>query len=343
MKQFIHPEQDEKLAARSASWLKATIRLAIGIGLISFLILRSDIDAIKQTLVTANPLLIAAGYLLNIGLLIVSAFRWRVFLEALEVELPVGTTLKLTLVGSFFNLFLPTGVGGDVYKAIRIHTADTNLASSFSSVLLDRIAGIATLALICFLVAIPTSLRSDTGPLVLVALVVSVAVLAVTTLLLLLGQKLVGRGQRTWFGLRPRLRRTLDATAVAVRRPETIRRSIVLGLLCQALGIAAHVALAWALDLEIALSVISLGLLIATVASSIPITVNGLGIRETVWVWSLGLYGVGRAEALAYALLILGVALATSAVGGVVYAAAGGEMGVRSRKPSPSRSASHPE
>jgi hypothetical protein len=108
-----------------------------------------------------------------------------------------------------------------------------------------------------------------------------------------------------------------------------MRRSLILGLVSQGLGIAAHVALARALNLEIPLAVISLGLLTATVASAVPLTVNGLGIREAVWVWGLGLYGVGRAEALAYALLILGVSLATSAVGGVIYAVAGGQVGVR--------------
>jgi sodium/proline symporter len=66
--------------------------------------------------------------------------------------------------------------------------------------------------------------------------------------------------------------------------------------------------------------------MIATVASAIPVTINGLGIREGIWVWSLGLYGVGNGEALAYALVVLGVALGTSALGGVVYAVGRGEL-----------------
>lgn len=329
MRRFSRGEEEEKLPPRPTGWLKAGIRLAVGVGLIAVLFWQSDISAVEQALATANLALIVTGYLLNIGLIVVSAFRWRVFLEALEIKLGVGTALRLTLVGSFFNAFLPTGIGGDAYKAVRVRAANTNLATSFASVLLDRLAGIATLAVIGVPAAMVAILRSETTPLVLTGLAVSIAILVLTTILLVFGQSLVGGGSGTWFGIRPRLRRVLDAAARAIRKPSTVRRSFSLGLFGQALGIAAYVSLARSLDLGVPLGVIALGLLNATVASAIPVTVNGLGIREAVWVWTLGLYGVGRGEALAYALLVLAVALATSAVGGLVYAVAGGEVRVQ--------------
>jgi hypothetical protein len=45
-----------------------------------------------------------------------------------------------------------------------------------------------------------------------------------------------------------------------------------------------------------------------------------------VWVWALGVYGVGDGAALAFALLVLAMNLASSAIGGIVYAIAGGNV-----------------
>src|SRR3989304_4390275 len=49
-----------------------------------------------------------------IGLLI-SAYRWKLLLRAQSVEAPTLDLLQSYLIGGFFNNFLPTRVGGDVY------------------------------------------------------------------------------------------------------------------------------------------------------------------------------------------------------------------------------------
>jgi len=69
--------------------------------------------------------------------------------------------------------------------------------------------------------------------------------------------------------------------------------------------------------------------LIATLTTVLPFSINGLGFREAAYLWCLATYGIGHDRALAFALLVLAVTLASSAVGGIVYAVSGGE--VRSR------------
>jgi uncharacterized membrane protein YbhN (UPF0104 family) len=312
-----------------STWQKVVIRLTIGVGVTAFLIVRSDTASISEALASADPLGIATAIAMNLALLIVSAFRWRVFLQALHVDVSVATTVKLTFVGSFFNAFLPTGVGGDAYKAVRIRTPTTRLSTSFASVLLDRIVGVGLLAGIGVVVAGAGLVLGTGTPLTVTTLALATGVLGAATILLLWGPRLIGTGRRHWLGLRPRLRATLDQVVLASRTRTTVSRSLSLGSACQALGIAAQASLASALDLDIPLDVITLAFLTTTIASAIPITINGLGVREAVLVWGLAFYAVPAARALAYSLLILGVALVTSAAGGIVYALAGGETGGR--------------
>src|SRR5258708_40333814 len=70
--------------------------------------------------------------------------------------MPYPTLLRLYFVGTFFNSFLPSGIGGDAYKAVRIGRARGGIASAFASVFLDRFAGFIGLSGLGLLGAITT-------------------------------------------------------------------------------------------------------------------------------------------------------------------------------------------
>jgi glycosyltransferase 2 family protein len=308
------------------SILKPLLRAVVGVGIITLLVIRSDVRAIAEAIGGADAGWVGLAFALMMGSLVISAFRWEVFLRSLDLELAPGPTMRLTFVGAFFNAFLPTGVGGDAYKAMRVRGPDVPLSKTLASVLLDRIAGIVCLAALGLAAAIARLAAGDDGPVVPVASLISLGVLTAAGVLVLFGEKILRTGRSTWFGLRPRLQRTGRALTEAGTHPRSVRWGLLWGVATQVLAVAGHLALARALSLAVPAAALTLGLVIATVAATAPITINGLGFREGAWVWMLGLYGVRGDTALAYALLILGIFLATSAIGGVVYAVSGGQV-----------------
>lgn len=308
------------------SILKPLLRCAVGGGIIALLVVRSDTREIGGAMSDADAVWIGLAFALLMSSLVVTAFRWEVFLRSLDVELAPGPTMRLTFVGAFFNAFLPTGVGGDAYKAMRVRGPGVPLSKTFASVLLDRISGVVCLAALGLVGVITRLAAGDRGPLIPVAALVSIGVLATAGVLVLLGEKILRPRRSTWFGLRPRLERTARALTEAGTHPRSVRWGIFWGVITQVLAIAAHLALARALSLRVPFAALTVGLVIATVAATAPLTINGLGFREGAWVWVLGLYGVGSETALAFALLILAMFLATSAIGGVVYAVSGGKV-----------------
>jgi hypothetical protein len=70
-------------------------------------------------------------------------------------------------------------------------------------------------------------------------------------------------------------------------------------------------------------------LVITAVVAVLPLSINGLGLREGAYVWCLTAYGISRDDATAFAFLMLGLVLATSAIGGLVYVAGGGRIADR--------------
>ncbi len=90
---------------------------------------------------------------------IVESYRLNIFFRAKQLYLSNIKNLKLYLLGMFYNLFLPGGIGGDAYKIYwlkRKHKA--KLKSVIWATILNRISGLFGLIVLVFIVIIFTSL-----------------------------------------------------------------------------------------------------------------------------------------------------------------------------------------
>lgn len=85
---------------------------------------------------------------------IASAYRVQRFLAYAGIPLPAMANLKLYWLGMFYNQFLPGGVGGDVFKAYKIHRElGANAWKVGKILLLDRISGLVVLIVILLVCA----------------------------------------------------------------------------------------------------------------------------------------------------------------------------------------------
>src|SRR5262249_39093986 len=106
------PSQEMKVRSY---WIKLAAGLAIVVLLFLFKVNLAKTGAEIRNSIPQWILL--AGALHIIGLLL-SAYRWQILLAAQHIEAPFWDLLKSYLIGGFFNNFLPTRVGGDVYRLI---------------------------------------------------------------------------------------------------------------------------------------------------------------------------------------------------------------------------------
>src|ERR687888_39575 len=150
--------------------LKVFVRLVVGASVIGVLLASTDTGEIARVIGHARVAFVLTAVVLSAGVVTVSAFRWQVFLRTLRTALPTATALRMYFVGTFFNAFLPTGIGGDAYKAFRLRREPGSLSRAFASVFLDRAAGMAGLALIGAGGAVQRVAAGDRGPVVVVSL-----------------------------------------------------------------------------------------------------------------------------------------------------------------------------
>ncbi|HJR19467.1 MAG TPA: lysylphosphatidylglycerol synthase transmembrane domain-containing protein [Actinomycetota bacterium] len=309
--------------------IKILIRIVVGAGVFGFLIWRSDVGELWATLREARVAYLLAALGAIFAGLFVSAFRWKAYLDALEIPLSYSTLFRLYFVGTFFNAFLPTGIGGDAYKAVRLGRGKESLAPAFASVFLDRFAGVVGMAAIGIVSSSYLLASGDERRRVpLIALAASIAIMGTAATLLLGGERLLGRGRLIKReGIGGRIRRAMQQIHAAGRHPDAAARGYLFGVVFQGLVFTYHVMIAKALGIQgVPIAAIASIVVISSLATMIPLSINGLGFREGAYIWALGRYGVPHDTALAFALLVLAALLLASIVGGVIYVALGGEV-----------------
>jgi len=131
----------------------AILKILLSVGAMIFVFTKIDIGEVTRIFGNSNVLFMILALLLFVGSKYVSAIRLNLFFASIGLHLQTLYNLKLYLLGMYYNLFLPGGIGGDGYKIWLLNKHhDVSAKKIFWAVLLDRLTGM--LALFCLAVAL---------------------------------------------------------------------------------------------------------------------------------------------------------------------------------------------
>jgi uncharacterized membrane protein YbhN (UPF0104 family) len=240
---------------------------------------------------------LAAFGLLVLGM-VGSVRRWQVYAQELGFERRLAQYCVYYFVGIYFNLVLPTSVGGDVMRVIYLNGNGGRKWLAFVSVLLERAN--ALLVLIAFACVgrlfCPISL-----PLWIDLSVWGSAAAALLGLLMLCVVQ--------------RSRPIVDLLFA----PRLALRMSLLSVMTQGASLAVVWCLTLSIGLEVPFAYVCVFVPMLTLLMLLPISVNGMGIREGGMVLFLAPLGVDTASALTLAFVLFSVGAAVSLLGGVIY------------------------
>jgi len=225
------------------------------------------------------------------------------------------------LIGMFFNLFAPSTVGGDVTRVYYLardgekeHEKGwvTSTVPAAVSVFMDRALGMAVLVwlgavgLVLFPdYAVPSAIRSLT-------FVLALALAGGAVLMPLLRAVLPDDGHPMVVKLRLAMRAYHAHWGVI---PQAILLSFVLHLVQAWM----HLLLGRALQINVPFSFcIILYPLVGTFAA-LPISLNGIGLREGGYLFLLGVIGVTAEKSIAFGLLLFLIVIVDSLIGGLLF------------------------
>lgn len=294
---------------RRISWL---IRIIISGGLMFWLFSRYNIREVLASFEVLPLNMLAVACLMYLGAQVLSSLRWQVLCSLFLFRGKWGTFLGFYFVGMFFNLFLPTGLGGDFFKIHFLSRKNGRRLAAAFTVLGDRLFGLIAMLLIG---ATSVTIWPDLLPSPLSDILFIGGLAALGGLLFL---PVIARMKLPfWPVLSPYLK---DLLAIW-RRPKALFIILGLSFIIQALGMGVVAVLGSGLGITVPVAFYFAAVPVVAIAIMIPISLNGIGIREGAFVYLLGLKGIPAAPALCLGLLFFVVQAAVSLIGGVAYAA----------------------
>ena len=149
------------MSPKTKSRLLFTAKVGVAATLLTWLIRSGALDMSAVKVLFTKPWLLALDLVMFVACTTFGALRWRALLRIAGVGLPVARSLRLHLVGLFFNVVIPGNVGGDVAKALYVarDAAPERRTTILLIVFIERLMGLAGLVTIATII---TGLRGPT-------------------------------------------------------------------------------------------------------------------------------------------------------------------------------------
>ncbi len=282
--------------------LKLVVKVSISLLLLFGLIHYIDLGHVLQRLKNVNFLWVGLACFCLMSGQILSALRWTLLARGLGLVVQISRKIELYFLGMFLSLFLPSIVGGDVARGYLLARGREGAGwAAAASVILERINGVVAISIIAtvcmFWLDLPQSWWFTWLAAVLVLWV----------------------GMLTYSFWHRRLPRWLQHwQSLPIDQPFFYRawwKGLVLSVIFQTIVVGVHVILGHAAGLHMPLPAYAVMVCLVALASAVPVSFNGFGVREAGYV-GLATYFGGSAEAAAVMAALWVIVLAVAALPG---------------------------
>lgn len=303
-------------------------KIVVSLALLGVLFSRVDVATLWSHARGASPAWMAASLGIYLLMVIVSAWRWGVLLDAAGVSMTSGRLVASFLVATFFNNFLPSNIGGDVIRIADTARPARSKTTAALIVLADRGIGLLGLLVVAALGASFAEHLPGTGIIgpsilwtTLAAGAAGVALLVGRPGILLVLLRPFARLHPEWVG--ERLGR-LETLLVSLRgAPGSLIQCFFGAVLVQVVLVAFYLAIAQSLRVPISFWQLALIVPMTFVAQMVPVSMNGFGVREATFAYYFTRMGLGIEQALLVSFMGAAMMLVFSLSGAAAYLARG--------------------
>jgi len=143
-----------KLIKRRKRRFNITIQLVVSIVLIILLLRLINIPDMLSLLKNVNPYYFILLLVLITIDRIFMAYKWHLLLKIKDMSISLFSAIRTYYIGTFIGFFLPTTVGGDIVRVLKLHSEKRRGTDALSSVILERILGFIASAILAPIAAL---------------------------------------------------------------------------------------------------------------------------------------------------------------------------------------------
>ncbi len=135
-------------AKKRKNILSYLFRLILSFVLIIIIIRAVDMQEVLNLLRGIDPWTLFLAYLTVLLGAIPSAYAWKMLIRIQKLDIPFLRVVYMNLVGFFFNSYLPTGVGGDIWRGFTLSRVSEKAGGSIASVIMERLVAFGSIVLL---------------------------------------------------------------------------------------------------------------------------------------------------------------------------------------------------
>jgi len=299
-------------------FFKEFAKLLVTAGLLYYLFRKVPAGKVIQTIKGMDLLYLFIPIILFFIYYGFFALRWRFLLSSQNISVSPRMSYLYMLVSFFFNNFLPSGVGMDIVRSGYAGGRE-KFESAFGASIVERMLGMIGLMFIGLFAIFwmhHEFIKFFFIYLGLILLIGLVYFLFVSVRAKWLKEKLLSI---KFLNLGKSLRDFYLSIKTYRNKGKTITIGIGYSILVQMVIICINFFLVRGLSINLPLSSLIAYLPIITIFSLIPITINGLGMREYAYVLFFSSLGVAKEGPLSLSLLFFATSVIASSIGGIVF------------------------
>ncbi|MFH1565737.1 MAG: lysylphosphatidylglycerol synthase transmembrane domain-containing protein [bacterium] len=260
---------------------KLILRFSVSILLITLLLKQVSLKEVIDNVRHANYLIlfVLVAFFINYFF---SAYRWReLIIYKTKSKVSILYLLKLYYIGSFLSNFLPSTIGGDVYKAYKLGKDTENMAGALAATFMERLVGVVSLSLI-----------SSVSLIVFLGLK-GVVVFVGFWLLIVMG--FLGLGFLSKFS--KKLKKFNDSIIYYKNNKKALLKALFYSLFVQIGSVLSQFFTVLSLGIKLPLAFAFFAFPVIGFISFLPISISGLGVQDNMYVFVLGKVEISAALA----------------------------------------------
>lgn len=254
----------------------------------------------------------------------VSSFKWYCLARSCNMSVSVWRLYAFYIVGCFFNLVLPSSIGGDFIRVHELGRYTGRYAESAAVVFVERFSGLVILVVLAMM-AVIVNLQMFNMPWLTGALAAGLVAAASVCWIIIdqrpfnfLNNRLGGRIKLVSVFL-SKLGKFRNAVLIYQNKPGAIWLAVFNSLLFYFLAILNVWVSALAFDSSVSFTSMLVAVPVIMFIMNIPFSIGGIGIMEFGYSFTLGLFGVNPTVAVSIALLMRIKTLIAAGMGSLIY------------------------
>jgi len=304
----------------------------VSIALIAFLLHRMDLGRTAGVIGSLRAGYFALALATFAASLALGSVQWRKLLGVQDIHITAGKAVSYYYVGAFFNVILPSNIGGDVVRVYDVYRDSGKSNETIAATVTDRMLGLVALGLLAMPAGLyiassrgalgPESGFGAAGAFIVLAFVASL----VFAFLVFMNRRFargIARLLRPFFigGTRERAKDIYESFHLYRRNMRHLLAALGIAVMVQVLRVLVHYEVSLALGLDIPAIYFFLFIPVIAIFIALPISIGGLGIREGLGVVLFCGVVPGLAEEQAFSMELLAgvVGALVSLIGGVLY------------------------